>query len=189
MGRVRPGHQIRNPTAAAQNPPAIQIIFFIVCAPSSSSHLPSIKVGCSEGELRFSALKVSRKYAERLHFEYGFGSVRTCVGIWGSRCRQDAADGGGCSDLSESFGDCKSYGSADGRQGGVRGGPAGGAGRPDDGPGSTGEGRSGTGQQAVWWGGVGAVCKADGRPMAGVLRGFFWDICPVCGHRRVEVAK
>jgi hypothetical protein len=147
------------------------------CAPSSSSRWSSMKVGCGEGRLCFSVSGVLRRYAERLHFDYGFGSVRTCAGIWGSRCRQDAGDGGGCGYLPEPFSRGTAQGSAD--CGGI-GRSTGRAGCPDDGPGSRGESRTGARQQTLRRGGVGAVCKAVGRSVAGVHRGVLRDICSVC---------
>jgi hypothetical protein len=35
--------------------------------------------------------------------EYGFGSIRARTGLWGTGCGQDGDDGGGCSDVAESF--------------------------------------------------------------------------------------
>jgi hypothetical protein len=158
-------------------------------APFSLVALPSMKVGCSKGRLRFSATRVSRKYVERLHFEYGFGSVRTCAGIWGSRCCQDAGNGGGCGDLSEPFGRGCGQGSADGKQGRRLRGSTGGTGCANNDPGTSGESRLGTGKQTVRRGSLGAVCETVGSSVAGVYRGVLRDIRPVCSYWRLETAE
>ena len=79
--------------------------------------LRTMEVGCSELQIRFQVERVLRRYAERLHFVYGFGSFRTCVGIWSSSSRQDAGDGGGCGDIPKPLGWSHSRANVDGEQG------------------------------------------------------------------------
>jgi hypothetical protein len=46
---------------------------------------------------------VSRLWRERLHFGYGFGSIRSRAGNWSSFGCEDDGVGGGCGDSPESF--------------------------------------------------------------------------------------
>jgi hypothetical protein len=67
-----------------------------------------IWVGCEEGFSGYSGCsirRVSRLDEKRLHFGYGFGSIRP--GAWGWRARggKDGGDGCGCGYGSESFGE------------------------------------------------------------------------------------
>ena len=150
-------------------------------------------VGCSAESFRFCGDRDFACVGKRLHFGYGFSSLRSSAWHRGPCGGKDAGDCGRCGNSAKS----RRFRGQRGERGGAREGfkgwdhgrSAGAAGGADHLARETDEQRIETGEQTLWRGGMGAVQEVVGRTLVGIDRSVLWDLRYICPRRSVDDAR